>query len=315
MLGQVTATEDKSQPFAPITLNAIFDAYLKDRNDPYSDKPCKHPGALADHLKPLRALWGDLTIAEFSLGSKKRVELQVKEWRGAGGWSLGTCRKRIATFKAALSFAFGDELIDRIPTFKMPPPGPPRERVLTKEEIVAITKAADDPATAPHIYLCWHLSIRTAQRQSAIRDLTWDLVDFENRVIRFRDTETAAERSKKRRTNMPISDSLCAILQQAKSNAETQWVLEWQGRRVRSTYAGMMALYARAGVKNVHRHDIRRTAATLAYQASGDMNMVANLLGDTPEMAARHYAHATHEDRRAPVDLIGDFVDAARKAG
>ena len=163
--------------------------------------------------------------------------------------------------------------------------------------------------------MCLHLSLRTGQRQSAIRDLKWEHVDLDARVIRFRDTEAAAERSKKRRTNMPMDDDLHRLLVLAKSNAETEWVLEWQGRRVKSTYAGMKALYARAGIKGLHRHDLRRSAATLAYRASGDMKQAANFIGDTEQMAAKHYAMASENERMAPVIAISDVLAKARKAG
>lgn len=305
-------------PEAPKSISTVadvIDAYMAEKRNPFAERICKTPDSIAAHFVAIRAVWGTMPVEEFAKGSKNRVKLQVEEWRRIG-WEVGTCRKRISQLRTAFKYCVDEELLSPalMPTFKLPPQGPPRERVLSPEEIAALLHAADMPDTPAHIRLCLHLSLRTGQRQGAIRDLTWPLVDFENRVIRFRDTEKASERSKKKRTDMPLDAVLYEMLMEAKENADGPYVIEWQGRRVANCYHAMKALYERAGVKDAHRHDLRRTAATLAYRTGGgDMKMAANFIGDIEATTAKHYAHATAADRLKPVEAISAFLGDMRK--
>lgn len=183
------------------------------------------------------------------------------------------------------------------------------------DELKRLLWHADQPSTEPHIKYCLHLALRHGPRQSAIRDLKWSNVDFENRVVRYRDTEAPEERSKKRRTDMPLDDALTALLLEAKENSETEWVMERHGRHVVSTYAGMKALYKRAGIENCHRHDLRRTAATLLHAVTdGDMKTTASFIGDTEKMASTHYVHSGPETRLKPVQALSAIYDRARNA-
>ncbi len=302
---------------ARLTVNDLCAAYLTDRRNPHAERRCKHPDSLETHLKPTRALWGAMTVAEFKDGAKRRVKLQCDAWRGEG-LSPHTLRKRVSILRTVFRFAVEEEIIERgdEPVFKLPAQGAPRERYVDPvKELPALLKAADHPDTPDHIRLCLHLSLRTGQRQGAIRDLKWEHVDFDARVIRFRDTEAPDERSKKRRTDMPMDDELAALLLNAKEAADTAFVLEWRGKPAGNTYHGMKALYARAGLEGLHRHDLRRTAATLAHRGcDGDMKAAAGFIGDTEQMAARHYVQDSAETRLKPVAAISSVLAQARAA-
>jgi integrase len=297
------------------TVDELCEAYLADRRNPHAERKCKDAKGLACHLKVPRKLWGSMSIDEFRQGSRGRVKAKCDEWR-AEGLSPFTVRKRVSILKTVFKFAHEEELIDpgQVPTIKLPKNGSPRERFVDPvKELPALLKAADRPSTPAHIRLCLHLSLRTGQRQGAIADLTWDLVDFEARVIRFRDTEAAQERSQKKRTDIPMDDALCALLLQAKEAAETAWVLEWRGKRAKQTYHGMMALYKRAGITGLHRHDLRRTAATLVHRGlEGDLRAAASFIGDTEKMAEKHYVKTTHETLLRPVEAIASVLARAQ---
>lgn len=318
LLPQVTAERHNyaGQENPALRMNEIFDAYEADLRR----RKVASAAAIIDHLKPLRAAWGDMLFIEWSLGSKKRVRDEM-ERRATGDethtpWSQGTQCKRVAHLRAALRFAFEEEMIYRIPPFKMPAKGAPRERVLSMEEIQRLLKAADHPITQPHTRLNIHMALGTGQRQSALHALKWGNVDFENRVLRFRDTQAAHERSKKKRTDMPMGDRLYQLLVEAKANAETDFVLERFGKKVGTSYASVKACMARAGIRDAHLHDLRRTAATLLLRATKDMKQVAAFVGDIESTTARHYAHSNAEDRRESVNTLSSVLyDAPPKAG
>lgn len=295
---------------SPLTVNDIIDAYLKEKRNKFADKVCKDAEGIAAHFIPIRAVWGTMTVKDFRKRSKTRVKEQVEKWRDEANWQVSTCRKRVSQLKTAFRYCVDEEIIKRkqMPVIKLPPQGAPRDRFLDMKELAALLDAAESPDTERHIRLALHLSLRTGQRQSAIHAMTWALVDFDNRVLRFRDTEALSERTKKRRTDMPMDDVLYEMLLEARDDADTDFVLERHGRRVASTYAGFKKLYERAGIKNAHRHDLRRTAATLAYRGSGDMKMTANFIGDTEAIAAKHYAQTLPSDRLKPVEAISGML-------
>ncbi len=300
------------------TVGDVIDAYLKDRYNPFSDRPCKTAKSIESHFVAVRAIWGHFTVEDFQKRSKARAKDQVEIWRRGAEMvpplTTSTCRKRISQLKTAYKFCIEEELLSPslMPVLKLPPQGAPRERVLTLAEIKAIMGEADSPRTEFHIRLVFHISLRTGQRQGAIHALQWSKhIDFETRTIRFRDTEEPNERSKKRRTSMPMDDVLFQMLWDAKEIADTDFVLERNGERVKSTYVGVKAMYARAGVVGAHRHDLRRTAATLL----GDLKDAASFIGDTEAVTKRNYFHEKPEARLPQIQKLSDILDQARKAG
>lgn len=287
------------------TLAAIFDAYLAEKRSPLAYKKCKHPETLRVNLIQPRALWGAMAIEDFRAGSKARVKAVVQGWLSADPpLALATCRKRVTIMRAAFRFAVSEEIIERgqEPVFELPPSGPARERhVDPEDELPTLLKTADAVRTPYHIRLALLLLLITGQRVGALLALRWHHVDFENRVIRFRETEAAHERGKKRRVDQPLDDELFDILTAAKERALSDAVIEWNERPVKTIFPAMKRLFARAGMPDLRVHDLRRTSATLVYHAlGGDLSGAAKHIGDTEKMA-----ESTYIQKRADVNLPG----------
>lgn len=278
-----------------IKVGDILDAYIADRFNPHADRKCKHPKSCATHLLQVRHAWGDMRIAEFSKGSRGRVRETLARWRDVDKTSSSTCRKRLSHFKAAIRFAIDEELMPRAfePVIKLPPSGAPRERYLSEDELARLMAAADRTRTRAHTLLGLELFLRTGLRPSAIVAVTWDLVDFENRIIRFRDTEAFEDRSKKRRVNKPMDDDLYAIMQTAYAQRESEdcpFVIQWNGKGVKTLYPAMKRLFKRAGLGDLQVRDLRRSSATFVHNESGgDALAAAGHIGDTEKVARKHY--------------------------
>ena len=297
------------------TVGELFDAYLKDRNNKHSYRKCKHPKSLEGHLMLPRKAWGDWRIEDFRVGSKARVKAEVMRWQEEMSHAIGTCRKRVSVMRTAFRFAVSDELIERgqEPVFEMPPNGAPRERFLSHDELITLLRTADKIHTPDHVLLALEVALRTGQRIGAIIALRWEHVDFENRVIRFRDTEAPDERSKKRRVNQPMDDELFDIMLAAKERATCDAVIEWRSKPVRSVYSGMKKLFARAGLSGVRVHDLRRTAATIVRrEMDGSISAAAQLLGDTESITQKHYAQDAPETRIKQVNALSGALARAR---
>lgn len=299
------------------TVGEIFAAYIAARENPKAYKKCKSPRALRICLAEPTKLWGDWRVEDFRKGSRKRVEDAVQEWLVT--LKPATCRKRCTIMRAAFRHAWKYEMIERErePFFELPPAGPPRERhVDPEEELPRLLKAADAARTPEHVRLALLLLLITGQRVGALLALRWHHVDFENRIIRFRDTEQAHERSKKRRVDQPLDDQLFSILTAAKERALSNAVIEWNGQPVKTIFPATKRLFARAGMPSLRIHDIRRTSATLVYHGlGGDMASAAKHIGDSPQMAEAVYVQKRADANLPGIKAVSAVIANARKAG
>lgn len=317
MQDALPAAEAAPVQTSPLTVANLMDAYLKDRFDPNAERPCKHPKSLQSHLKVCRALWGAMAVKDFADISKRSVKAAVAEWRAAG-LSAHTTRKRVSILKTVFRFAIDEELIKRKhePVIKLPPNGAARERYIDEaRELPLLLKAADETDTPDHIRLLLEILLRTGQRRGCVLDLQWSHVDFERRVINFRDTEAADQRSKKRRGNKPMDDALFEIMQRAfeARDEECEFVISWRGKRVKNPYIGMRALYKRAGLHNVRTHDMRRSSATYVNTATdGNLTAAANHINDTEATARKHYIIENPSIHLPAIAAVSDVLARAR---
>ncbi len=292
-------------------------AYLKEKNNPHSYRKCKHPKSPASHLKAPLAVWGALPIEVFRKGSRMRVQGQVSAWR-EGGTSMSTCRKRCAIMRAAFRHCVKVELIERgqEPVFDLPPQSPPRERFVDPvTELGPLLREADDVRTADHTRTAFYLLLVTGVRRGALLDLKWEHVDFDKRVIRFRDTEAPGDRSKKRRVDQPMDDLLHRILSEAKERARSEWVIEYNAKRCRTIYPALKRMFARAGLPDLRIHDLRRSSATYVYNGlEGDLARAANHIGDTEKMAEAVYVQKDVAKNLPGIIAVSAMLTRARHA-
>lgn len=245
------------------------------------------------------------------------MKAAVQEWLAAG-LALATCRKRITVMRAAFRFAISEEMIERgqEPVFELPPNSPPRERFVDpKAELPKLLRAMDDVRTPAHIRTAALILFITGQRRGALLALRWEHVDFEKRIIRFRDTEAAHERSKKRRVDQPMDDQLYAIMREAKERATCEFVIEWNGKRCKTIYPAMKRLFQRAGMGDLRIHDLRRSSATYVYnELEGDLTRAAAHIGDTEAMAESVYVQKDVAKNLKGIEAVSAVLEQARSA-
>lgn len=305
---------------AALTLNALCEAYLADRRNPFAERRCLHPESLRTHLVAVRALWGEMTVEDFGAGSKQRVKAQVAEWRAAG-LSPFTVRKRISILRTVFRFAIEEELISRAlePVMKLPPNGAPRERFVDDvHELPRLLAAADAIKTPDHVRLLIEILLRTGQRRGCVLSLRWAHVDFERRVIRFRDTQAAEERSKKRRGDKPMNDDLLALMKRAYEarDEDCEYVISWRGKRVVNPYHALRKVYERAGLAGLRTHDLRRSSATYVNTAlDGNLQAAANHINDTIATAQKHYVQEQVSIHVPAIEAVSSVMARARAEG
>lgn len=229
-------------------------------------------------------IWGHLSPSEIT---PKEVERFTK-LRAREGCSNSTIRQELAYIRAALTQAKAH--LPSLPQIEMPPPSRPRDRWLDDKEIVKLI----DGAFEFHVKLFIILAITTAGRPKHILQLTWDRVDMKRRIINL---DNDNERTRKGRARVPINDTALQHLTQAQEAAQTEWVIEVDGRAIKSIRNGVKAAAGRAKLAGVSQYTLRHTAGVRMAQAGVPLEEIAEYMGHNDLNTTRkHYAkfHPDH---------------------
>lgn len=130
---------------------------------------------------------------------------------------------------------------------------------------------------APHIKLFAQLAVATGARSTALRELTWDRVDLERRLIDL-NPKGRKRVANKGRATIPITDQLYAALVEAREAAQSEYVIEHQGGPVASVRKGFDAASERSGIRCTP-HMLRHSAAVWMAEARTPMDEIAAYLG------------------------------------
>lgn len=254
----------------------------------------------------------------------------------------GVLNKRSITIirrvlRAALEDALDEGLIRRNPAARVPVP-----KQVVKPERPRETEAWDDVQIRQFLTTIeghrWETPIRLSTlyglRRSELLALKWDDIDFDAATVRIdealievegRPVWTEGKNERSRRTFGVDADTL-ARLAEHKTRQDEERLLagnDWDDQDlVLATRTGNRAspgnfdqtldrLVKRAGVPRLTSHGLRHTAAThMVRQAKnlGELRAVADILGHSPDMLMRTYAHALPDSLRAVSDRIGERV-------
>jgi integrase len=209
----------------------------------------------------------------------------------------GTIWTELGRLRSALRWAERKGLIAKAPFIPRPAMSPPRDLRLTRQQAAMFLSSC----ISPHIRVCVILAMTTGARIGALLSLTWDRVNLESRII---DLNEPFKFGSKRRAIVPINRTLMAALQEAKRGALSSFVVEWNGRPVKSVKKGLATAGRRCGLEWVAPHVFRHSAASWMAEAGISMDRIAAFLGHSDSrITARVYA------RFAP-DYLRDAAEA-----
>lgn len=284
------------------TVNEIADAYYADR----LEAEVVYPQTIQQRLKPIRAFFGSGLVSSVT---HERVRSYIRQRRkeglkpapGAKNPRTGivkdaTIDAELRALRQALSWAEKHQWIDRAPYVETPGGNIPRRRFLAPSEVSDLVSALENPKTQAHTRTLVLIALWTAQRGVGIRELKWEHVDFERSILWFPPGRSRL----KNRVSMKIGPALLSHLEATKAalfaeaegegRAPPEFVVEWRGKPIASARKAFASVVARAGLKDVRFHDLRRTAASLALQRGSSFAEVAALLGDDEAIVRQHYA-------------------------
>lgn len=230
---------------------------------------------------------GKLLLAHFGGKPVSGVTLQTQDdYIAKRRKDVGdeTIARELSVLRAALNRAKMYGRIDNVPRIVSLRRAPARERFLTRKEAARLLRACGEL----HLRNFVRLALYTGARRGAILDLTWDRVDFANRLIEY--PLPGRQQTTKRRATVPFEGALFTALQRAKRRTRSKFAIAYQGHGVASIKTAFKAACRRARLKGVSPHTLRHTAATWAAQSGEDMWKIAGMLGHGSLRMTERYA-------------------------
>jgi integrase len=206
-----------------------------------------------------------------------RAYAKLRQRHGA---APGTVRTELEYLRACLNLRYGRGH-NRV---WLPTGSAPRDRYLSKDEVEQLLSHVD----TPHVRLFIILAITTGARMGALLDLRWEQVDFKHRRVDF--NAPRREQTNKRRAVVPLNDRAYEALEEAARGALTDFVIEWNGERVKSIKKAVRMAAKRSSVP-CSPHVFRHTAGVWTAQADVPMQKISQFLGHTStRVTERTYA-------------------------
>jgi integrase len=180
-----------------------------------------------------------------------------------------------------------------------------RDRILTPEEFTRLLAKA-----AAHLRPILATAYYTGMRKGEILKLTWDKVDFKDRVIRLEATDTK-DREKR---IVPICESLLEELK-AIPRGIHGLVFRYQGKGVTDIETGMATacrkakiLYGRFQKGGFTFHDLRHTFNTNMRKAGVSESVIMDITGHSTRAMFDRYNTVDEADREKAVSQLKAFL-------
>lgn len=236
--------------------------------------------------------------------------------RQGEGVAAATVNKEISLFSAALNWARKELEWDVPNPFQgrrqREPAG--RNRWLTRAEAAALLKGARDGRRAPHLADFIRLGLYSGMRPGEMLALEWTRVDFQRNLVML----GAGDQKSGKIGSVPLNEEARkALLSRARFRAvhcpAAPWVFcDEKGERIASIKKGFALAVKRAGLDDVHPHDLRRTCGSWLVQAGVDIARVSRLLRHSDiSVTARVYAHLAPGDLMDAVAVLDRAVEEA----
>lgn len=286
-LDQFAANAELIMPAEQKTVGELFEAYLIEK-----EKDGKNLTNMLNSWRVLAPRFKDAipkTITEDTCRDYARDRFEL-------GLAPSTVWTELLQLRTVINWAEDTKRLkeDDAPYIWLPRPSLARERYMTGDEIKAFMKHA----TTPHIQLFFIMALTTGARSGAILDLKWDQIDFEAGIIDLRGEykiDPMKKVKKKRRSIQRLTSIARAALLKAKEGRQTDYVIEWNGSRVKSIKKSFKRTCQRAGIEGVSPHTVRHTTGTLMRQKVS-LEVVSEWLGhSSPQITKEVYAKTTPE--------------------
>jgi integrase len=278
--------------------------------------------AFFDEARRRRWIISGPTVADLT----PELQARFRSWRAAMGVGGHTISRDLAALRGPLNWAWKHQLIEHPPFIADVPPhqkAPPRDRILSFEEIAGILDACSGKPEREHLVRFIVIELGTAGRPQAVLELTDRNIDLRRNLI---DPNRPGElHYRKRRAIVPIAKAVRPwvsgvtgkIIKYKVPIAEKHRVPGGPSHFERDTGSiktAWKAACAEAGVTGATPKTLRHTMLTWLAERGVPYEQRQMLAGHAPQgTTARNYEHLSPEYLRRAVVEIDAFFDRLRK--
>ena len=181
-----------------------------------------------------------------------------------------------------------------------------RERYLSADEIRAVLEAIEDSEN-PQLKHIIPLLLLTGVRKQELLKAQWKDFDLERRQWRIPNTKSGRAR------HVPLSKAALDVLDGLPRWDECPWLVP--NPSTRKPYKDIFHCWnnarKKAGLEDVHVHDLRHTAASNMINAGQSLYVVGQVLGHARATTTARYSHVTQDTLLAAVDAGSGWAQAA----
>jgi integrase len=271
---------------------------------------------LAEHAKPrLRQRTIDTDVS--------RWETCFSDWRNRRIRSITSADVRrklieLGNSRGRTSANRGVQLLRRLMTFARVSPNPcgrgeveffresPRERYLTGAEMGKLLASIDAEPNTTVADFC-RVAMWTGQRRGNVASMRWAEVDMASGVwaipsSKFKTGKTLA---------IPLAKPALDVLVRRQGNGSEYVFPGRDGGHLMEPKAGWKRIHTRAGLSNVHLHDLRHNVASWAVGSGATLHATGKILGHADPASTNRYAHLATDPMRATITAATDAMLAA----
>lgn len=224
-----------------------------------------------------------------------------------------TIQKEFALLSHMFNIArreWGLQVDNPVPEVTRPKVRNGRTRFLTNEEaqkLLEIAQKSRNKNLHPYLLVMMH----TGMRPSEAAGLTWGDVDLDARLVKLEITKTDMR-------YVPLTEVAENVLRSIRpiDTGKDMYVFLPSSREPSKKSTVLPCLYFRrsfetartkAGLEDVHLHDLRHTAASHLLMAGVDIRTLAEILGHKTLQMVHRYTHLLNDHKLKAVDLINSL--------
>jgi integrase len=162
---------------------------------------------------------------------------------------------------------------------------------------------------APHLRAIVTVALHTGMRSGEIRNLQWRDLAFDTGFLIVRDSKNGETR------HVPMDSTVIALLRKWPRTEGSEFVFtNAAGGRIGWLQHGFRKALGRAGLSDLHFHDLRHTFASQWMMAGGDLYVLKSILGHKSIAMTQRYAHLSPGYKKAMVERMEQIWTKPQRA-
>lgn len=155
------------------------------------------------------------------------------------------------------------------------------------------------------------ISLFTGQRRSNVLSMSWQSIDFKNKIWYIRETKNGEP------LTVPLVEQVIKILLKLKENSSSEWVFpskSSQSGHYEEPKRAFKSILKEAGIENFRIHDLRRTLGSYEAITGTSLPIIGKSLGHKSSQSTEIYARLSLDPvRNAAQVACNHILDLAKK--